>query len=89
MCTGTKRSKRALICSMTISVPEVTIVIREYPLTESISDTVKLSMLYPLPAKRPMTLANTPGSLSTKTAIVCLRSELGFCELNTLLLLTD
>jgi hypothetical protein len=41
-------------------------------LSESTSDTDKLSILYPLPEKRPTTRANTPGSLSTMIDKMCL-----------------
>jgi hypothetical protein len=45
LCTGTKRDNWALICSMIIRVPVVTIVIRDRLFRRSTSATVRLSML--------------------------------------------
>jgi len=45
LCTGTRRDNCALICSMIIGVPVVTIVIRDRPFGRSTSATVRLSML--------------------------------------------
>jgi hypothetical protein len=45
LCTGTSRDSCALICSMIIRVPKVTMVIRDKLLRRSISATVRLSML--------------------------------------------
>src|SRR6266567_2694407 len=56
---------------MIIGVPEVTTVMRERLFAGSVSATVRLSMLSPRPENRPMTRASTPGSLSTRTAMVC------------------
>src|SRR5262245_46047504 len=75
-CTGTSRSSWFLICSITIGVPVVTIVISERCCRCSVSDTVKDSILYPRPENSPMTRASTPGSLSTNTESVCVS---GFC----------
>src|SRR5271166_879553 len=52
--------------------PFVTIVMRDSFASWLTSVTVRLSILYPRPANRPITRARTPGSLSTSTAIVCL-----------------
>src|SRR6516225_7207152 len=52
--------------------PVVTIVMRDSFASWLTSVTVRLSMLYPRPANRPITRARTPGSLSTSTEIVCL-----------------
>ena len=44
-CTGTRRSSCDLICSITIGVPDVTMVKRERCSLASVSATVRLSML--------------------------------------------
>jgi hypothetical protein len=44
-CTGTRRSSWFLICSITMDVPRVTMVMRERCLSCSVSDTVNDSML--------------------------------------------
>ncbi len=54
------RSSCALICSSTCGVPRVTMVMRDRCCSCSVSETVRLSMLYPRPEKRPMTRARTP-----------------------------
>ena len=56
-----------LICSIVREVPFVTIDILDKCLFLSISVTVKLSILYPLPENKPTTLASAPGWLSTIT----------------------
>ena len=45
--------------------------IRDSASLGSVSETVRLSMLYPRPENRPITRARTPGSLSTRTDIMC------------------
>ena len=55
-------------------VPLVTIEILERFLLLSISVTVKLSILYPLPENKPITLAKVPGSLFTTTVRVLILS---------------
>ena len=45
LCTGTNRPSCALICSITIGVPEVTTVMRDSRAARSTSATVRLSIL--------------------------------------------
>ena len=59
-----------VICSRIWSSPEVTIVIREME-GSSVGATDRLSILNPLPEKRPDILDSTPNSFSTSTVIVC------------------
>src|SRR6266446_6441921 len=56
---------------MIIGVPVVTIVMGARLLLRSTSATDRLSMLEPRPENSPITRARTPGSLSTRTAMVC------------------
>src|SRR5512139_2743081 len=58
-----------VICSITQSSPEVTIVMIEI-WGSMVSPTERLSMLYPLPLKSPATLERTPNLFSTRTEIV-------------------
>ena len=52
------------------NLSRVTIVILDKCFFLSTSATANDSMLYPLPENRPITLANTPASLSTQTTIM-------------------